>query len=164
MMSGLIPLDFGPSGLISLDFGPSGLNPLDFAPYVAPPSFFELDLVGYLRSAFNLTCYPGHIPQGSSLPALSFKLIRAARENGLAGGNGLVEAHYQLTVASTDYFDVGRLALQLEGLHGYRGPMGQSKVSPALLENEFTGYDPAVDGSDLGVHSKSLEFTFYYRR
>ncbi len=145
----------------------------DFAtPYApggptGPPArktFFELDLVGYLSSSFGLTCYPGHIPQGASLPALGFVLLRAARENGLAGGNGIAEAHYQLTVSSTDYFDVGAISDDLERLHGYRGPMGSSYVSPALLENEVTLYEPAADGSDLGVHSKALEFTFYYRR
>lgn len=129
----------------------------------AVASFFELDLVGYLSSALELTCYPGHIPQQATLPALSFLMLRSARENTISSGNGINEAHYQLTIASTNYFDLGEMGLQLEALHGYRGYMGNSFVAPALLEDEHTQYEPAVDGSDVGVHSKIIEFTFYYR-
>jgi hypothetical protein len=136
----------------------SGVNPA--AP--AAPSFFELDLVGWIRSNLALTCYPGHVPEGASLPALSFLIVGGSTDSLLSGPSGLAEVDVQIDVESTDYFDVGRISLALARglLRLVQQRMGSTWVSSCTLGSQISRYDPAVDGSDLGTHGKSLEFTF----
>lgn len=126
--------------------------------------FFELCLLEYLLGSLDITVYPGHIPQGVDLPALSFFILGEDHLNKIGGAAGLCVVRVQFTISSTDYLEVGRLQKRLrDGLHGFKGLMGTIRVDSAFPGNALGQYEPAVDASDRGAHAKISDWTFIYR-
>jgi hypothetical protein len=150
----------------TFDAAPFDLFPLDGpTPTVVAASFFEIDLLAYL-GGFGLTVYPGLIPEGESyLPGITVFLISEERETNISGSTGNVEAHYQVGVSGRKYIPVATISEQIRAaLQNYRQrPMGGSYVFIVLAGNAVTQYEPPVDGSDNGVHTKIREYVFYYR-
>jgi hypothetical protein len=135
------------------------------SPAIAPVfPYFERDLLAYLNG-FGFKVYPGHIPQGATLPALTFFIVGGDHLNRLGGAAGIVNKRVQIAVSSTSYIDCAVISEQVRSkLQGYiQKLMGQTYIFSVTLGTEVTQYEQSVDASDKGTHAKISEFTFIYQ-
>ena len=129
-----------------------------------PTPNFEVDLTTWLAANVAEAVYPVHIPQQtdsttSVLPCCTYKRLGSDRLKMLARPSGKVKARIEIETYSLLYDDIASMTLTLvQTLHGYRGMMGNTKVSLAFLEDDFDGDDPPVNASDKWTFHRVFQF------
>jgi hypothetical protein len=104
--------------------------------------------------------FPNSIPQSNTVfPVLVFTQISGPHDHTLSGAAGVFRARFQFDCWSTDYSDCINLAEDIrDSFQGYQGAMGTVTCQFALLDNELSSYTPPTDGSDAGLHRKTLDY------
>lgn len=132
-------------------------------------AFIERTLVEHLRGVSALTAlvgqkiYPGIIPQGTALPAITFMPIGGGPTHSMTGSSGYEMREYRFTVY-TDKKEVDTMlqitdALQT-AIDGYRGSMGTTYVTVIqriMLKDIRDFFEP-----DSEAHQRVLEFDIDY--
>lgn len=109
-------------------------------------SLFIEDLFTFLSdsgtSAGNRV-FPARIPQGQTLPAITYRLVSNPGEPTHSGPSSLRHPRFQLDCWGNTYLEAAGLAEQVVGLlDGYRGLMGGTQVHAGLLEDARDNDDP----------------------
>jgi len=105
--------------------------------------------------------YPPPMPQGGTLPAMTYERIAAPRSLTHSGPCEYVPASYQVDLYSRTRLEARALAEVLRGaLNGYRGPMGPgtSKVYVARLDSDLDLYEP-----DTRLHRVAQTYALHYQ-
>lgn len=132
-------------------------------------ALIERTLVEHLRGVSALTAlvgtkiYPGTIPQGTELPAISFMPSGGGATYSLNGDSGYEMRQYRFSIY-TDKYQVDSMlsiadALQT-ALSGYRGSMGSTYVTVIqriMLNSTRDFFEP-----DSEAHQRILEFDIDY--
>ena len=93
--------------------------------------------------------YFGNLPQNPEYPCVFLTRIGAQRWNHLGGECGVVQGIIQTDVLADDAIEANAVAEAIrQVVHGYSGAMGSETVQSAMLETDFEGFDPPVDGGE----------------
>jgi len=107
---------------------------------------FETHLYNYLSQAgtsASARVYPRRLPQGVTLPAITYALVSSGIEYQSAGQSSLETPRYQLDCWGATYLAAKTLAEELKArLSGFRGQMGTKTVTAAFIEGEREDDDP----------------------
>lgn len=107
--------------------------------------------------------YPMFVPQGASMPAITYQRIVGVRDHVLDGTTEMAEAVYQINCWSDEYSETRDLADAVRGaLDDYEGTVGGVVIQNIHLEDEDDLSDriPGVDV--LNRHAKRLDFTVWF--
>jgi hypothetical protein len=86
--------------------------------------------------------YPLKLPQGYSLPAISYQRVSSPRLYALSGTTGRLRARIQLDCWADTYSAVKGLADAVRGeLNGHTGTFGSSTVDSLTLDAERDGFE-----------------------
>ena len=109
----------------------------------------EQDLRTYLlglapiATLLGTRLYPARLPQGVTLPALTYQRIAGIPEVTYDGAANLSRARIQIDVWADSYGAMVELAKAIRGaLSGYRGAMGSTSVTVARVLNEIDMPEP----------------------
>jgi len=107
--------------------------------------------------------YPAFVPQGVSLPAITYTQITGSREHTFDGIFGMSSPVYVINCWGENYEDTRDLADAVRGvLSGYSGTARSIKIYSVFLQNEMDMSEilPAV--GKLKRWGKSLDFMVWY--
>jgi hypothetical protein len=128
---------------------------------------FDVALFSYLSPLLPYTLYPGHIPQGATLPAFGFIFEQEEPPQYVLGGNapGFTTVEYEIIIRSTDALECATLQLSLRNrLHGFHNAMmGNTFVYAVRLQNRQGSYEPAISKKDNGTYEITSYYKFSYR-
>lgn len=107
--------------------------------------------------------FPIRIPQGASMPAITYEQETGPREHTLDGPVGMVPASFAINCWSTTYAQARMLADYTRiCLDGYAGTTGSQKIHVAMLGNESDLFEQAPDVLGTRRHGKQLTFTIWF--
>jgi len=107
--------------------------------------------------------YPAIIPQGESLPAITYQQISGVREYTADGAFGMTSARFQINCWAESYSEVRNLAdavrIRLDGLSGTAQNI---KIYSILIDDE-TDMSETIPGVEvLERWGKRLDFIIWY--
>lgn len=124
----------------------------------------EPGLVSYLSAHPLVTTlvgtrvYPLELPQGVTLPAITYQRISGPRVRSQSGPSGLAHPRIQLNCWARDYAGAVQLAdVVRRALDGYRGAMGSTIVQASFLDNDLDGHEP-----DTGLWRRTLDVILWH--
>lgn len=108
--------------------------------------FTYLSTYAGLTSLISTRVYPLVIPQGATLPCLTYQRISTVRSPSLDSsgiGNELSSARFQFDVWATTALSAKTITDQLRAaLHGKKGTMGSVTIHSALVDDEQSNFEP----------------------
>lgn len=116
-------------------------------------------LVANSDSPTTYRIYPLRLPQGYTLPAISYQRISADRTHTLSGPIGRVWPRFQVDCWAESYSTVRDLADKVRlALDGHKGSMGgESNVGGVHLMGEHDLFEEATE-----IHRVTLDFSIPY--
>lgn len=91
-----------------------------------------------IKRRINTRIYPVVMPQGVTLPAVSYQRVSADQNDTLSGRSGLVNAHIVINCWARNYDEAKALAQEI------RAAMDGVRTFRAVMVNELDGYDQDV--------------------
>ena len=120
--------------------------------------FNYLSTYAGLASLVSTRVYPVALPQGATLPAVTYQRVSTVRRRTFGAPRLGRQARFQFTVWASSYADREAIALQLiAALEGYSGTMGGGSGVVVLAiqgEGETDDYGPTAK-----VWQAALDFT-----
>ena len=107
--------------------------------------------------------YPNEVPQGASMPAISYEQASGDREHTMDGPVGMVDASFVINCWASTY----AVARELGGyvrlaLDGYSGTVGSQVFCVIFLMNESDNLQRIPDVKIIRRYSKQLTFTVWF--
>ncbi len=102
--------------------------------------------------------YPAVVPQGATLPAITYQRVAGTSELAHSGPSGLGRARFQVDCWAEAYaaaIDLGEAVRAC--LHGYRGAFDGAVVGGVVMLDGADGYDPAT-----GVYRRRMDFAIWH--
>lgn len=128
----------------------------------------EEALFSHLKSHAGLSAlvgtriYPQIMPQGVTMPAVTYQKISGPREYSHGGPSELAHPRFQLSCWAKNYSTAKDIAEQVRlALQAYRGTMGGAggvTVYGAFLENEIDLYE-----SDTRLYHIPVDFSIWHK-
>lgn len=122
----------------------------------------EEELAAYLAAnvpAVSSRIYPMRLPQGVTLPAITYLKVSGVRKHSLTGPAGSASPRMQVSCWGATYGAAKNLASLVRiAIDGYRGTMGAIEVGAILLLNEMDLIDP-----EPGFYQVILDFEVIHR-
>lgn len=107
-----------------------------------------------LTALVSSRIYPLRLPHGVDLPALTYRLVSAPRDQTQDGPSGLTMARVQVSAWATDYDQAKAIATAVrQGVQGYRGELQGVRVDSIRMINETDLDDP-----EPGIYQIAMDF------
>ena len=114
---------------------------------------FETHLFDYLSHAGTSAgnrVYPKRLPQGVTLPAVTYLKVSPGIVYHSAGQSSLEMPRYQFNCWGATYLQAKALADELKArLSGFQGQMGTKTVTAAFIEGERDDDDPETERENV---------------
>ena len=130
----------------------------------------EEAFTAYLMAKVGLTAlistrfYPEELPQGTTLPAVSYIKISDLKDHTLTGQVTLERPMFQFTAFATTKAGARTVANQLKAdLQDYVGTMSGIVIQWIKLENEFSNLETSPDGT-IKIYKESQEYQINFTR
>ena len=113
--------------------------------------------------------FPIYVPQGKSLPAITYQEISGVRDSHMKGASGLVQARFQINCwcrtykAARELADYIRIALAPEANDDYPKTVEGTYISAIMLLNENDVPSIRSDNEELSGYGKMLDFSVWFR-
>lgn len=108
--------------------------------------------------------YPNEVPQGASMPAISYEQTSGDREHTMDGPVGMVPGGFVLNCWAETYSGARTLSDYVRiALDGYSGTTGSQYFWVIFLENESDNLQRIPDVKVLRRYSKQLTFTVWFK-
>ena len=108
--------------------------------------------------------YSYYLPQGTSLPAIVYRIISCVPMHAIDGALNTLSARIQLDLLAYRARDISVLREQLRHeLSGYTGTMAGAQVIRSNLVNEIGYVDEPTDGSDRWIYRRSVDYLIRYK-
>ena len=99
-----------------------------------------------VKALIGLRLYPGKIPQDAKLPAAAYQVTSAGRNYNHSGQSSISTPVIAFTFDSRSIDEARAVAAAVRlVLSGYHGEVGSVKIGFISLQNEFEGYNLAID-------------------
>ncbi len=106
--------------------------------------------------------YPGYIPQGAALPAVTYNQIGGIRSYTHSGPAGLVDGHWQITAWTESYAVMDALAGHIrDAFNGYSGVVNSRHISIIFIENETDV--TALEAEEITKYGKAIDIQILYQ-
>ncbi|MBE3101476.1 MAG: DUF3168 domain-containing protein [Firmicutes bacterium] len=106
--------------------------------------------------------YPGYIPQGTNLPAVTYNQIAGIRSYTHSGPAGLVDGHWQITVWAESYAVMDALTGHIrDAFNGYFGVVNDRHISIIFIENETDV--SAIEAEEIAKYGKAIDIQILYQ-
>lgn len=104
--------------------------------------------------------YPIAMPQGTTLPAITYQRVSTVRIGSKQGPTGMAQPRLQINCWSKSYGDAKALADAVRvALDGYRGLMGGA----VDVWETVVGTDVDLYEEDLGIYHVAVDVTIWHR-
>lgn len=108
--------------------------------------------------------YPNWVPQGASMPAISFNQVSGIRDYSMDGADGMAQTLYQIDCWATTYSETRDLADAVRGaLSAYSGTIAGVTIDVAFLQDENDVPEYSKQSDVAKRYGKSLDFTIWFR-
>ena len=108
--------------------------------------------------------YPDALPINETLPAYTYAIVSDNSEHHMGGFAALAQARIQFDCFALTRKAANELGTAIrKAIQGERGTWGGEHVRTCHKENEFTRYEPPLDGSDAGRYVKTIDFLVNYK-
>lgn len=108
--------------------------------------------------------YPLIVPQGASMPAITYEQNSGPREHTMTGPIGMVPAMFVINCWSSTYAQSRTLADYVRiALDGYAGTVGSQKIYVAMLYNENDIIEQSPDIKGTRRYAKQLTFEMWFK-
>jgi hypothetical protein len=108
--------------------------------------------------------FPNEVPQGQSMPAISYEQASGDREHTMAGPIGMVNASYVLSCWSETYSGARTLADYVRiALDGYDSTVGSQELYVIFLESESDNLQRIPDLKVARRYCKQMTFTVWFK-
>jgi hypothetical protein len=107
--------------------------------------------------------YVNKAPQTATLPYIVITQMSSDEMGAMDGTTGLravtfdIDCKADRSVEATSLSDAVRAFVR-----DYTGAAGSETIQAVLLESEAADFEPPTDGSDRGIHTKTLDVTIQY--
>ena len=111
----------------------------------------------------GLRIYPNLLPQGCTMPAITYQQISGGRDYVMGGVTGVAEPTYQVTCWAATYAGARELAQEVRGLlNTYSGTVSKTVVQLILLydEGDIPQFPPET--KELVKYGKRLDFQIWF--
>jgi hypothetical protein len=120
-----------------------------------------------ISSVVSTRVYPLKRPQGTALPAITYKVISKIFSHRLSGSDGTARARVQISCFSRNYLQALEMAealrLCLDGYSTKIGDFGDLHLYSALQDQDNGTYTLPVASTDSGVYEVACDYFFHYR-
>lgn len=107
--------------------------------------------------------YPQDRQQGGVYPAVTYQRVSTDHLEGLEAATGYATATIEFDCMATSYALAKTLAEVLRKcLDGFRGTMGNQKITSCRIQDESDDFDPPQDGSAKGVYHVIVSYDFQF--
>lgn len=102
--------------------------------------------------------YPLALPQGVTLPAVTYQLIASVRQPAYDGIARLTQARFQIDCWAETYASLVQLARAVTGaLDGYEGPLGDAVAHEVRIVSAVDGREP-----ETALWRRTIDVTVWY--
>ncbi len=109
---------------------------------------------GGLSALVGTRIYPSVMPQGVTLPALTYRKTGGARVHAMGSDPGVARPRFELSCWSTSYNEAKDVGAQVRAaLQRWRGTVSGVTVQDAFIKGEADSFEP-----DTGLHRVDLDF------
>ena len=129
----------------------------------------EADLYTLLTASTSVTAAvgtklrPGAAKQADTLPYVVYDRVSTDYPHHLKGGCTRENTRVAFDCFANTFSSAQTIADALEDrLHGKTGTVGSTVFDSIFVENRFTDYIPAADGSDTGTHVASITINAWH--
>ena len=112
--------------------------------------------------------FPVFVPEGQSLPAITYQEISGVRDSHMKGASGLVQARFQINCwtktyrAARELADLVRVALAPES-DTYPDTIEGTSIQAIMLLNENDMPSVHAENEELSGHGKLLDFSVWFK-
>ena len=109
--------------------------------------------------------YPNKVPQGVSLPAVTYQQISGRREHTMAESIGMVESRFQINCWDDSYSGTRTLSNAVRNVLDSitSGTYSSTFIYTAFLDNEGDMPEVAEGADQLTVYGKRLDFIIWFK-
>ena len=122
---------------------------------------FETGLTTHLENnvpSVSNRIYPDTLPQGATLPALTYRRITGIPEYAHTGSSDLEDGRYELNIwASTPLQRLSTYSEVRVAVSGFKGSFGD-KTCTCFIRNHFSLYEP-----DTEIYREVIELKIWHR-
>lgn len=119
---------------------------------------------GNVEPLVSTRIYPNEVPQGASMPAISYEQTSGDREHTMDGPVGMVPGGFILNCWASTYSEARTLSGYVRiALDGYEGTVGSQYFWVIFLENESDNLQRIPDVKVIRRYSKQLTFTVWFK-
>ena len=114
----------------------------------------------------NDRIYPDVLPQGATLPAITYEEPSGQEDYHLTGRSGMAESRVQINCFAATRSAanaLGRIVRNTLG-DGVNRQCGGIYVRKCHVENDHTIYESPIDGSDAGRYVRSTDYVISYQQ
>lgn len=107
--------------------------------------------------------YVNKAPQAAALPYIVVTQMTTDEYNAIDGTTGLRSVSFDIdckadrSVEATSLADAVRVFVR-----DYTGAAGSETIDAVMLDGETADFEPPTDGSDTGIHTKTLDISIQY--
>ena len=103
--------------------------------------------------------YPSVLPQGVTLPAVTFQRVGTTPTNGSTGGGDVSWARFQLTGYAVTYLAARGVADAVRGaLRGWQSSTGTPNIDMVTYQGEYDLPEPPESGQDNYIHGVAQDW------
>jgi hypothetical protein len=108
--------------------------------------YSRLTTFAALSALIGARVYPGRLPVGATLPAVTYQRVSGRHEYAQTGPAGLARPRFQLDAWATTYAQADQVAAQVRAaLSGYTGTVLGVPINGAFLDTEMDLWDAATE-------------------
>ena len=101
---------------------------------------------GTVSGLVSSRIYPMKLPQGPTMPAITYSRVSGPRVETITGPSGLAHPRVQVDSWASTYAGVKALATAVrKALDGYRGTIASVRVGGIIMDGELDLYEPGVE-------------------
>lgn len=119
---------------------------------------------GTVSGLVGTKIYPPVVPQGVSLPVVTYQQITGVRDEILSGPTGLTKARFQINSWAATYTVSESLSEAVRlALDGYSGVANQVTIHNAILDSEGNILNLIEGAQASKQYGKRLDFIIWYK-
>jgi len=146
-----------PSGITTAMVIDSSLTTIETAIYS------KLTADATVDSLVSTRIFPNIVPQGESMPAVTYQMISAVPQETTDTAQGWRVGRFQITCWAETYSGAKELSEAVrKDLHRYSGTVNGVVIDSIMLENELDAPQLAAETDVLKRHGKILEFEIWF--
>jgi len=135
----------------------------DAATTVEQAIYSKLSADPAVSALVSTRIYPSVVPQGESMPAITYQMVSGVPEETTDTAQGWRVARFQITCWAETYSGAKTLAEAVrKDLHRYSGTVNSVVIDSVLLENETDMPNLSVGTDVLRRFGKALDFEIWF--